>query len=123
METERRRQILLGALAVVLAIAAYEAWPRTSAPAATTSKQTTPPASAARGGGGTSAGNPTANAQKNAEAASGAPDVHLAALSADRAQPSSTDRNLFRFKPKAPPPQPGPMQVPVPGPTPNAAAT
>jgi len=109
METERRRQILLGILAVVLAGAAYEAWPRssTSASAPLTSKQTTVPTPAARGGGGTTGGNPAANAQKNGGGvASGAPDVHLEALSADRPKPAPADRNLFRFKPKAPPAPP-----------------
>jgi len=34
--------------------------------------------------------------------------VHLEALEAEHPKPSSADRNLFRFKPKAPPPPPPP---------------
>jgi hypothetical protein len=35
-----------------------------------------------------------------------APDVHLEALNNEWPKPGDTDRNLFRFKPKAPPPPP-----------------
>jgi hypothetical protein len=35
-----------------------------------------------------------------------ATDVHLEALSAERVAPGASERNLFRFKPKAPPPPP-----------------
>jgi len=34
--------------------------------------------------------------------------VHLEALEAEHPKPNSADRNLFRFKPKAPPPQSAP---------------
>jgi len=116
METERRRQILLAAVAIVLAVVAYEAWPRTSAPARASSNQRqTPPAAAT----GTAGGNLKAEkeATKQASARSGAPEVHLDALDAERPKPGAADRNLFRFKPKAPPPPPAqamkPVQTPV----------
>src|SRR5258708_40265443 len=92
MGTERRRQVLLGALAVVLMIWGYRAWTGTSvAPG---------PASNDRG----AVVNPTARPGGAAAQATGAPDVHLQALDADRPKPAAADRNLFRFKPKAPPP-------------------
>jgi hypothetical protein len=37
-----------------------------------------------------------------------APDVHLDALNGERPKPVGPERNLFRFKPKAPPPPPLP---------------
>ena len=46
MQPERRRQIVLAVLVVILAVALYRAWPRTAAPAAGTSN----PRSAARAG-------------------------------------------------------------------------
>jgi len=112
METERRRQILLGALAIVLAVLVYQAWPRTSAappPASNQRRPAAPPAAAPSGASVTS---------RAASAPSGptgptAPDVHLEALGADRPKPGAADRNLFRFKPKAPPPPPPTMTKPV----------
>ena len=53
-----------------------------------------------------------------------APDVHLAALNGERPKPVGPERNLFRFKPKAPPPPPpvapgtGPGEAP-PSPPPS----
>src|SRR5262249_9140792 len=35
-----------------------------------------------------------------------APDVHLESLNVERPKPVESERNLFRFKPKAPPPPP-----------------
>jgi hypothetical protein len=123
METERRRQVLLAALAVVLALVVYQSWPRTSAAPGPTSNQRRAAAPAAAGTTGTNA---------NARGASPpggptAPDVHLEALQAERPKPGASDRNLFRFKPKAPPPAPqmtkpvetAPVVAPVPtGPPP-----
>jgi len=105
METERRRQILLGALAIVLALVVYQAWPRTSAAPAAASNQRRTAAPAAAGTSGT---NVAANAASPPGGQS-APDVHLEALEAERPKPGPADRNLFRFKPKAPPPPPPSM--------------
>ena len=102
METERRRQILLGALAIVLALVVYQAWPRTSAAPAAASNQRRTAAPAAAGTSGT---NVTANAA-SPRGEQSAPDVHLEALGEERPKPGAADRNLFRFKPKAPPPPP-----------------
>jgi hypothetical protein len=99
METERRRQLLLGAVAVVLALVVYQAWPRTSAtPAATSNQRSAAPSAAGTSGTNANAANPPGTPS--------APDVHLGALEAERPKPGPTDRNLFRFKPKAPPPPP-----------------
>jgi len=111
METERRRQILLGALAVVLALVVYRAWPRTSAAPGPASNQRRAAAPAAAGTTGTNA-----HAQRtNPPGGQTAPDVHLEALEAEHPKPGAADRNLFRFKPKAPPPPPPqpPMTRPV----------
>src|SRR6266511_2332615 len=96
MGTERRKQVLLGVLAAVLVVAGFFAF---------------------RGGPGTSASPHPASNQRGTPAGgaappgAGAPDVHLEALSADRAKPTGTQRNLFRFKPKPPPPAPPPVVV------------
>jgi hypothetical protein len=116
METERRRQILLAMLAVVLAIVAYQAWPRTSQTQAAASNRTgrAQAGAGARGGPAAARSGPAAGA---AQAGSEAPDVHLEALSDERPKPGGADRNLFRFKPKPPPPAPPqpvqPLPVPV----------
>ena len=91
METERRRQWLLGALAVVLAFVVYRAWPGTSgAPA---------PASNLRAS--------RTNAMPGAPAPQeGAADIRLRSLDGEWPKPAAGERNLFRFKPKAPPPPP-----------------
>jgi len=118
METERRRQLLLVALAVVLAAVVYQSWPRTSA--------VQPPASNQRRAAAPTAEAPAANTNaRGASAPSGptAPDVHLEALEAERPKPGATDRNLFRFKPKAPPPPPPTMTRPVETPVAAPVAT
>ena len=113
MGTERRRQLLLGAVALVLLLVAYWAWTATSVPPAPSSNDRGAAASPAPRAGGAAA-----------QAGGAAPDVHLQALGADRPKPGGADRNLFRFKPKAtPPPQaqrpPPPVINPVPpGPPP-----
>jgi len=90
MEPERRNQLLLAVLVVVLAVVAYRAWPRAAPAAPLASTVTSPPRAAGR------------------RAVVAAPDVHLEALDAERTRPGDTDRNLFRFKPKPPPPPPPP---------------
>lgn len=99
MPPERRRLIvLLSLLAILVAVAGYR-WfgPETAATA--TARAT---GRAARGG-------------RTATSVT-APDVHLQALQEQRPQPEP-ERNLFRFKPKAPPPRP-----PVVAPPPPVAA-
>lgn len=97
MATERRKQLLLGALLVVLAVVSYRAWQPPSAPP-----------------GPTSNGRGAAKAQRKAPAASPTTDVHLEALSEERPKPSNSERNLFRFRPKPPPPPPRPAFSPPP---------
>jgi len=97
----KSEQILLGALVLVLAVAAYRAWMETSPQAAPTSN--------GRG--------QTARTDKNAQLTT-APDVHLKTLEDARPKPENTERNLFRFKPKAPPPAPPRPQQPAPPPGP-----
>jgi hypothetical protein len=106
METERRRQLLLAVVAIVLALVAYQAWPRTSAApsAASNGRRAAAPAATATATAGTTA--------MNTAAEQGAPDVHLEALDAQRPKPRTADRNLFKFKPKAPPPPPSPPPAP-----------
>jgi hypothetical protein len=83
MATERLpQQLLLAALVVVLIGAIYRLLPATSA---------TPGASSNRRAGS------TAPAARGQSSGSGAPDVHLEALDAERPKPD-TERNLFRFR-------------------------
>jgi hypothetical protein len=89
MAAERGRQVLLLALAAVLAIVGYRVWTEMSAGP---SSSPAPP----RG--------TTATAQ--AAPPDGGPGVHLDALAAGKPQPAPSQRNLFRFKPKPPPPPP-----------------
>jgi len=102
MATERRQQWLLGALLAVLAAVAYRTWTATSAAPAQTSNDRGAAASASGRAGQAAAQQPAA------------PDVHLEALDSNRPKPGGGDRNLFRFKPKAPPPAPPPVQMPPP---------
>jgi len=90
MATERRPQSLLAVLLVVLVTVVYRVWWSSSAvPSPASNLQgTAPPAS-----GRPATGQPAMTA----------PDVHLQALSDERPQVGKSDRNLFRFKPKAPP--------------------
>jgi hypothetical protein len=99
MEAERRRQLLLGAVVIALAFGVYVALPRTSAePSPASNERASTPAAAA-------------STRKSASAAGpSAPDVHLEALKAEHPKPGAVDRNLFRFKPKAPP-RPPPSAV------------
>jgi hypothetical protein len=108
---ERRSQLVLGALAMVLAAVAYQQWSGTTIEAPTTSNDV-------RGTARTPTGNP----------AMAAPDVHLKALGDERPRPGGVERNLFRFKSKPAPPPPAPVErtPPVvtapPGPPPPLAA-
>jgi hypothetical protein len=90
MATERSRQIVLGVLVIVLVAVIVKMWPGTSAAPAPTSNRT---------GNSSTARAPQAGTPS-------APAVHLDALNAERPQPEPVQRNLFRFKPKAPPPPP-----------------
>jgi hypothetical protein len=108
MATERRRQLLLGAVVVVLATILYRMWPGTSAvPAAASNPR----------GTGSVATQPQPGAAGPAQATQGtkgsttAPVVRLDDLNADRPTPGGNDRDLFRFKPKAPPPPPPPAST------------
>jgi hypothetical protein len=98
MAPERRNEIILGVLALILATVAYRAWRSTAAPPAETSRAAATPARGA--------------ASPAAAPAPSATEVHLDALNADRPEPESKGRDLFRFKPKAPPPPP-PASHPV----------
>lgn len=108
MATERlRQQLLLGGLVVVLVIVLYRIWPTTStAPAAASNRQ------GARSG-----------AAAESQSASAAPAVHLEALDGEHPKPGQAERDLFRFKPKAPPPPPPGPPRPVAPPTPVTAVT
>jgi hypothetical protein len=106
MGTDRRRQLLAGALAVGLLVVVYRVWTATSVEP--------PPASNERG---TGPGSPRTGGAA-AQATGAAADVHLQALGADRPKPRGADRNLFRFRPKAPPPLP-PSLRPLPPPVVN----
>jgi hypothetical protein len=104
MATDRRKQALLGVLLVALAAVVYNAV-RTAPALAPASNPAMAPA-AARG--------------KPGEAVT-APEVHLDALNGARPKPLGEERNLFRFKPKAPPPAGGQGAAPVAAPIAPAA--
>ena len=90
MATERGRQLVLGALVVVLVLVIVKMWPGPSAAPAPASNRT---------------GAPARRPQAPPEAPA-RPGVHLDALDTEWPKPESAERNLFRFKPKAPPPPP-----------------
>jgi hypothetical protein len=95
METERRRQLLLAGLAVVLTIVVYRAWPTTSPASSPSSKQKASGTSGA------------VSDRTRKDSTTPATDVHLEALEAERPKPGPTERNLFRFKDKRSPPPTG----------------
>jgi hypothetical protein len=108
METERKRQLALGALAVILALVLYQmvyrAAPATSsAPVASSNGERTPTRAA------------------QSESLPAAPDVHLQALKGERPRPESSERNLFRFATKAPPAPPQTVPSPSRGTPPPVA--
>jgi hypothetical protein len=95
MATERSRQLVLGALVVVLVVVIVKVWPGTSAA----------PGSSSNRAGGPSGGRPP----QGTATAPAPPAVHLDVLNGERPKPERAERNLFRFKEKAPPaPTPGP---------------
>jgi hypothetical protein len=83
---------VLAALAVILVVAIVQLWPSTSTAPAPTSNRAENPRVTKSGQGGSTAPGP--------------PVVHLEALQSERPKPESAERNLFRFKQKAPPPPP-----------------
>ncbi len=94
MPPERRRLIALIALLALLAVVAGYRW---FGPESVTTAAARATGRAARGGRTT--------------ASVTAPDVHLQTLDDPRPQPKP-ERNLFRFKPKAPPPPPPVVAAP-----------
>src|SRR5262245_48454503 len=99
MATERRQQILLGVLLLVLGFVVYRtlAGQTPSAPGDASSNRSR-----------------TARSAAAPEAGPAAPDVHLDALTSERPAPVDAERNLFRSKPKAPPPPPPSTRVATP---------
>ena len=101
MAAERRRQLVLGGLAVVLIVVIVKLWPGTSAAPSPTSNK---------------AGRTNAPVPPQASAAPAPPAVPRDALNGERAKPAAGVRTLFRFKPKAtPPPLPAPVRPVQPG--------
>ena len=99
MAVDRKRQILLGGLAIGLAFVIYRAWASPSGMARPSSNGSVT-ASAATG-------------RQTASAAVTAPDVNLEKLEAERPKPGEAERDLFRFKPKPPPPRPPSAPAPA----------
>lgn len=94
MATERTRQLVLGGLVIVLIAVLVRLWPGTSGAPAPTSNRT---------------GSTGAPQQPQTVTAPAPPGVHLDVLNGERPRPKASERNLFRFKPKAlPPPPPSP---------------
>jgi hypothetical protein len=97
MPTDRRRQLVLSAVLVVLAFVLYRAW-------------TAAPASPASSSNGRTRAARAANAVPDA-----VPDVRLQALDGQRPTPVPGDRNLFDFgRPAPPPPSARPSVAPPP---------
>ena len=96
MATERNRQLVLGACVALLIVVIVKVWPATSAA----------PSRASNGAGSTNA-----PSQPKTAVAPGPPGVRLDALNGERPKPEDSERNLFRFKSKAPPPAPPPSAV------------
>ena len=109
MAAERSRQLVLGGLVLLLIFTIVKIWPAgaTSSPPAPSSNRS---------------GNTDVARTPQTSSAPGTPDVHLAALHAVRPKPEAAERNLFRFKPKAPPPPPATAVRPVAPPAPVVPA-
>jgi len=104
---------VLAALAVILAVVIVQLWPGTSTPPAPTSNRTESPR----------AENPrTGKSGQGSSTAPGPLVVHLDALQSERPKPESVERNLFRFKQKAPPPPPPVVKRPEAPPPPVVPA-
>jgi hypothetical protein len=108
MATERQRQLILGALVVVLLAVVYRLFTATSPAPVVASNRSAGGAAAARTQSSAKAGRGTGTAGAEGTQGVESPDVHLEALDAERVRPKSGERNLFRFKPKPPPPPPEP---------------
>jgi hypothetical protein len=93
MAPERRKQILLAAVALVLVVVIVRAWTTQSGVPSSSSNATA---------------RQTPEVRRSKAPAGGAADVHLKALEGARSKPVETSRNLFRFKPKPLPPPPPP---------------
>jgi hypothetical protein len=106
MAPDRRKQILLGVLVVVLLLAGARAWRSTSEV----------PAPLPQGRAGTAGA-----ARRAAPVGAEAPDVHLDALAPGRRALVESQRNLFRFKSKPLPPPPPPTAVASVAPSPPPA--
>lgn len=105
MAPEGRRQLLLVVVVIAMAALAYRLWPSSTA-------ANVPASSNVRGTPRTQGGSP----------AMAAPDVHLEALNAERSKPQEMERNLFRFRSKAPPtfsPPSGAVKPSLPAPGPS----
>jgi hypothetical protein len=89
---KHRNEIVLGVLLAVLAVVGYRTL-NSQAPASKAAASSNQRAGSAQARGKTGGG-------------VAAPDVHLEALEAERPAPEESERNVFRFKPKAPPPPP-----------------
>ena len=103
MGPERRRQAILAALVVVLAVVVYYQVQTSLAPGATSNGAAPATRTSERG----RAASASASGQT-------VPDVHLKELESERPKPSDGERNVFRFKPKAPPPPPPSASKPPP---------
>jgi hypothetical protein len=108
MAADRRREIVLAALGLVLAFTLYRVWSNTSeVPLPSSNESTAATVSSTR---------------RPPQAAVSAPDVHLKELDMERIKPALADRNLFRFKPKPlPPPPPAPPAQVIQAPPPVAS--
>jgi hypothetical protein len=113
MGTERRRQLILGALVIVLLGVIYRLWTATSAAPVSASNRNAAGAPAARSAAAPRSGRGTGTPGADGTQGVQAPDVHLEALDAERAQPGAGERNLFRFRTKPPPPPPPEPPRPV----------
>lgn len=109
MTAERRNQLVLAVLALVLVGALYRAF---------TASSTVADADAASVGQ-----SPSANRGPAGPGLVTAPDVRLESLDADRARPAGAERNLFRFGARpAAERRPSEDRLPPPAPTPAQSA-
>jgi hypothetical protein len=111
MALERRKQVVLAALLVVLAIAAFRAYRTALAP-----PFTTVPAQSASSRAAPRQGGPAP--QKG-----GVPDVQLEALEAERPAPGDSSRNVFEFQAALPEPLVSPAPPPVAPPASSGSPT
>ncbi len=105
MFDDRRKLLMGGGVVAAIVLATWMMWPASPAPSAAV------PTAPARG---------APQASRPAGAAPVVP-VKLDALTAGRQQPSDTERNPFRYQPKAapPPPRAGAMPTPTPAEAPR----